>query len=135
IARCLPTTPATLTPSSTAPPQGTAQAARDMVVHKFGRTTSYTAGRVSSITFDVNIPYDIGVVTFEDQIAIRGLNGERFSDRGDSGSAIVVRGTGQVIGLLFGGRMDGTLTFANHIADVINALGVTPVIQVPRRSG
>jgi hypothetical protein len=107
------------------PPQGTVAAARDMVVHKFGRTTSYTAGRVSSVTFDVNIPYDRGVVTFEDQIAVRGLGGARFSDQGDSGSAIVVRATGQVIGLLFGGRLDGTLTFANPISDVFDALGVT----------
>jgi hypothetical protein len=109
------------------PPQGTAAAARDMVVHKFGRTTSYTAGRVSSVTFDLNIPYDFGVVTFEDQIAVRGLNGQRFSDQGDSGSAIVARDTGQVVGLLFGGQTDGTLTFANQIADVLAALGVTPV--------
>jgi hypothetical protein len=106
-------------------PAGTATAEVDMVVHKFGRTTGYRAGRVSSVEFDVKIPYDIGVVTFENQIAVRGLNGQRFSDQGDSGSAIVVRATRQVVGLLFGGRTDGTLTFANHIADVLAALGVT----------
>ena len=109
------------------PPRGASAAARDMVVHKFGRTTSYTAGRVSSIDFDVNIPYDVGTVTFEDQVAVRGLNGQRFSDQGDSGSAIVERTTGNVIGLLFGGRTDGTLTFANHISDVLTALDVSLV--------
>jgi hypothetical protein len=109
------------------PPNGTAAAAVDMTVHKFGRTTGYRAGRVSSVDFDLKIPYDIGVVKFQGQIAIRGLNGQRFSDQGDSGSAILVRETGMVIGLLFGGQTDGTLTFANHIEDVFQALGVTLV--------
>ena len=59
------------------------------------------------------------------QIAVRGLNGQRFSDQGDSGSSIVVRETGQVIGLAVGGRLDGTLTFANPIGDVLDALRVT----------
>jgi hypothetical protein len=109
------------------PPKGVVAAAEDMVVHKFGRTTSYRVGRVSSIDFDVKIPYDIGMVKFASQIAIRGVNGQRFSDQGDSGSAILDRDTGNVVGLLFGGRTDGTLTFANHIEDVFQALGVTLV--------
>jgi hypothetical protein len=109
------------------PPKGAAAAAEDMMVHKFGRTTSYRAGRVSSVDFDVKIPYDIGMVKFESQIAIRGVNGQRFSDQGDSGSAILDRETGNVVGLLFGGRTDGTLTFANHIEDVFAALGVALV--------
>jgi hypothetical protein len=102
-------------------PQGTAPAAKDMIVHKFGRTTSYRAGRVSSVTFDVTIPYLVGNVTFTDQIAIRGLNERRFSDSGDSGSAVLERGTGKVVGLLFAGATNGSLTFANHIADVLTA--------------
>jgi hypothetical protein len=40
---------------------------------------------------------------FTDQIAIRGLNGKRFSDSGDSGSAILERLTNKVAGLLFAG--------------------------------
>jgi hypothetical protein len=108
-------------------PQGTAQAAKDMIVHKFGRTTSYRAGRVSSVTFDVTIPYEVGSVIFTDQIAIRGLNGQRFSDSGDSGSAILERGTNKVVGLLFAGATNGSLTFANHIADVLKSLKITLV--------
>ncbi len=123
---------ATLTPQRVATPdilfigspRGTAQAAKDTIVHKFGRTTSYTAGRVSSVSFDVAIPYEVGNVLFIDQIAIRGLNGRRFSDAGDSGSAILERATGEVVGLLFAGATNGSLTFANHIADVLAALKI-----------
>jgi hypothetical protein len=105
-------------------PQATAAAAKDMVVHKFGRTTSYRAGRVSSVAFDVTIHYEVGDVVFEDQIAIRGLNGQRFSDAGDSGSAILERETNNVVGLLFAGATNGSLTFANQIAGVFAKLKV-----------
>ena len=105
-------------------PTGTATAAKDMIVHKFGRTTSYRAGRVSSVLFDVSIPYEVGEVMFTDQIAIRGLNGKRFSDSGDSGSAILERSTNKVVGLLFAGATNGSLTFANHITDVLTQLKV-----------
>jgi hypothetical protein len=105
-------------------PKGTADARRDMVVHKFGRTTSYRAGRVTSVSFDVIIPYEVGDVLFNDQIAIRGFNGRRFSDSGDSGSAILERDTNLVVGLLFAGATNGSLTFGNHIADVFQRLKV-----------
>ena len=61
---------------------------------------------------------------FTDQIAIRGLNGKRFSDSGDSGSAILERSTNKVVGLLFAGATNGSLTFANHITDVLTQLKV-----------
>ena len=105
-------------------PTGTTAAARDMIVHKFGRTTSYRAGRISSVLFDVTIPYEVGDVMFIDQIAIRGLNGRRFSDAGDSGSAILERSTNRVVGLLFAGATNGNLTFGNHISDVLTQLNV-----------
>ena len=105
-------------------PAGTAAAAKDMVVHKFGRTTSYTAGRISSILFDVTVPYEVGDVMFQDQVAIRGLDGTRFSDSGDSGSAILERATNTVVALLFAGATNGSLTFANHIGDVMKKLKV-----------
>ena len=106
-------------------PQGVAPAAVDTVVHKFGRTTSYRAGRISSVSFDVTIPYDVGNVVFQDQIAIRGLGGKRFSDSGDSGSAILERASNKVVGLLFAGATNGSLTFANHIKDVFTKLKVS----------
>ncbi|MES2732739.1 MAG: hypothetical protein V4714_13365 [Bacteroidota bacterium] len=105
-------------------PTGVKAAAKDMTVHKFGRTTSYRAGRISSVLFDLTIPYELGNVVFTDQIAIRGLNRKRFSDSGDSGSAILERSTNKVVGLLFAGATNGSLTFANHIGDVLSQLHV-----------
>lgn len=105
-------------------PTGTKTAVKDMMVHKFGRTTSYRAGRVSSVLFDVIVPYEVGDVMFTNQIAIRGLNGKRFSDSGDSGSAILERSTNKVVGLLFAGATNGSLTFANHISDVFSQLKI-----------
>lgn len=104
------------------PPAGTAAAVIDMRVHKFGRTTSYTVGRVSSIATDVTVGYDAGNITFEDQIIIVGDQGS-FSAAGDSGSLILDRQNNKAIGLLFAGS--ATHTIANHIGDVLQALSVT----------
>jgi hypothetical protein len=107
------------------PPAGTAVAAIDMAVHKFGRTTSYTVGQVKSIDTDVTVGYETGNYTFQEQIIIVGSAGQAFSDAGDSGSLILQRGTNQAVGLLFAGSKSHTI--ANHIADVLQALNVTLV--------
>jgi hypothetical protein len=60
---------------------------------------------------------------FEDQIVIIGANGAAFSDAGDSGSLILDRESQMAVGLLFAGSPSHTL--ANHIDDVLQALGVT----------
>jgi len=98
-----------------------------MTVHKFGRTTSYRAGRITSVLYDVRLTYEVGDVTFADQIAIRGLGGTPFSKAGDSGSTILERASNKVVGLLFAGTTSDTMTFANHIGDVLSQLGVTLV--------
>src|ERR1700678_3753882 len=49
-------------------PQGTTDAEIDMTVHKFGRTSGYSVGRISSIDTDVKVQYDIGNLTFHGQI-------------------------------------------------------------------
>jgi hypothetical protein len=103
-------------------PQGASLARRDMVVHKFGRTTGYSVGRITSINTDVRVNYDMGTLFFQNQIIIRGLNGQGFSDSGDSGALIVERSTQRAVGLLFAGSP--TNTIANHIGDVLQALNV-----------
>lgn len=103
-------------------PSGTIVAAIDMRVHKFGRTTGYTVGRITSVATDVTVAYDTGNFMFEDQIIIVGDEGP-FSAAGDSGSLILERQTNKAVGLLFAGSP--THTIANHIADVLQALGVT----------
>ena len=105
------------------PPKGTTRAKIDMVVHKFGRTTSYRVGRVVSIDTDVKVAYDMGELMFEDQIIIRGIEGEQFSAGGDSGSLILERSTNKATGLLFAGS--STHTIANHISAVLKALKIT----------
>jgi hypothetical protein len=107
------------------PPAGTAVAAIDMAVHKFGRTTSYTVGQIKSIDTDVTVNYETGNYTFHEQIIIVGSASHPFSDAGDSGSLILQRGTNHAVGLLFAGSKSHTI--ANHIADVLQALKVTLV--------
>src|ERR1700694_2137342 len=103
-------------------PQGVADAAIDMTVHKFGRTSGYSVGRVSSIDTDVTVQYETGSFTFTEQIVVVGLSGQPFSAAGDSGSLIVERPSNKAVGLLFGGSP--THTLANHIGDVLKALRV-----------
>ena len=104
-------------------PQGTKAAQTDMVVHKFGRTTSYTVGTITSIDTDVTVGYDVGQLVFQSQIIVQGLNGKAFSDAGDSGSLILERNSQAAVALLFAGST--AYTIANHIEKVLAALKVT----------
>lgn len=104
-------------------------AADNMLVMKTGRTTGHTRGKVIDTSADVNVGFndkngnDI-VGTFADQIIIVGTPSPGgFSTNGDSGSLIIDRSTKRATGLLFAGS--NTHTVANHIADVLAALGVT----------
>jgi len=103
-------------------PNGATAATLDMNVHKFGRTTSYTVGRVVSLDTDVTVGYETGDYTFSNQIIVVGRSGHSFSDAGDSGSLILQRGTNKAVALLFAGSK--THTIANHIGDVLTALKV-----------
>ena len=105
------------------PPKGKTPAQIDMVVHKFGRTTGFTVGRITSVETDVNVGYEGGTATFDNQIIIVGLSAQPFSAGGDSGSLILERSTNNAVGLLFAGST--THTIANHINDVLQALNVT----------
>jgi hypothetical protein len=107
-------------------PTGRTPAQIDMVVHKFGRTTGFTVGRVTSVETDVTVQYEIGVLSFEDQVIIVGLNAQPFSAAGDSGSLIMERSTNRAVGLLFAGSPSHTI--ANHIGDALAALNVSLVV-------
>ena len=76
------------------------------------------------MSFDLTVGYEVGDVVFQDQLAVRGLNNQKFSDSGDSGSAILDRSSNKVVGLLFAGATNGNLTFGNHIRDVLVKLKV-----------
>ncbi len=102
-------------------PSGTVDAAIDMMVHKFGRTTSYSVGRIASIDTDVNVEYETATFSFASQIIVVGDQGE-FSDSGDSGSLILQRGTNAAVALLFAGGPNHTI--ANHLWKVLRSLRV-----------
>ena len=93
----------------------------DMQVEKTGRSTGYTTGTVFDVSATVPVDFDLGRLTFEDQILIRGQGGT-FSDGGDSGSLVVGSQSGRATGLLMGGSPQ--FAIANHISDVLEALNV-----------
>jgi hypothetical protein len=72
------------------------------------------------------VPYDVGPCWFRHCIVIVGDNGTIFSDRGDSGSA-VVRADGMVLGLLYAGN--GTQTYACPISEVLAAFDCSLLTQ------
>ena len=106
---------------------GSTAAVVGMAVQKRGRTTEHTHGEVVSVDATVTLDYGdgVGMRTLRHQVSIRpAAGGPRFSDRGDSGS-VVMNGGRQVVGLLFAGARDGSLTFANPVASVLSELEVT----------
>ena len=100
------------------------EAAEGMRAEKTGRATGYTTGTVFDVSATVTVQFDLGMLTFADQILIRGDSGP-FSDGGDSGSLVVDRGSGRATGLLIGGVPNYAI--ANHIAPVLHSLNVTLV--------
>ncbi len=103
--------------------------AANATVHKVGRTTGQTSGRVTAFDIDnVRVAYDMGVLRFNNQIEIEGAGNKAFSDSGDSGS-LIVDDQLRAIGLLFaGGNVGGSngkgLTYANPIETVLDQLKV-----------
>lgn len=99
-------------------------------VHKVGRTTGATEGRVTAFDLDnVVVNYDVGNLRFDAQVEIEGVGSQAFSDGGDSGS-LIVNGQMQAVGLLFaGGDTGGTnglgLTYASPIHRVLADLRAT----------
>ena len=106
----------------------TAAADDDLVVEKVGRTTGLTRGVVTAVELDgVAVGYPGGVVTFDDQVEVAGVDGA-FSAGGDSGSLVYDPVTRAAVGLLFAGSErggpEGTgLTFCNPVDAVLEALG------------
>ena len=98
-------------------------------VHKIGRSTGATTGRVLAFELDeVIVQFDIGLLRFDNQVEIEGTEDGPFSEGGDSGSLIVDAGR-RAVGLLFAGSDQGGargmgLTYANPLRAVLDALKV-----------
>lgn len=103
-------------------------------VQKIGRTTGVTTGRITAIEVDaVPVGYDIGVLTFDDQVEIEG-DDVPFSAGGDSGSVICTRSGRLALGLLFAGSSAGGpsgtgLTYANPLPVVLSLLEASLVLE------
>ncbi len=108
---------------SLAVPTGTSSPKVGDKVLKVGRTTGLTYGEIKDIATIVGpVSYDPGSCWFQASLTIEGDNGTMFSDKGDSGSAIV-RTNGEIVGLLYAGN--GTQTYACPIDSVFRALSCT----------
>ncbi|MFO1323631.1 MAG: hypothetical protein U1F15_06165 [Burkholderiales bacterium] len=96
---------------------------------KVGRTTQATRGRMTAFELDnVVFEYDMGNITFDDQIEIEGAGRRAFSDGGDSGS-LIVDADRKGVALLFGGGDQGGsngmgLTYATPLKVVLDKLKV-----------
>jgi hypothetical protein len=106
-----------------APPFRTASALIGDRVFKVGRTTGLTFGEVVDVATIVGpVPYAPGPCWFRRSLVIEGVEGSQFSDKGDSGSAIM-RTNGEVIGILYAGN--GSQTYACSIESALAALSCT----------
>jgi hypothetical protein len=101
-------------------------AALKMAVEKTGRETGYTTGKIEDVRVTIKVGYGSGTLKFVDQILIRADGKNPFCGGGDSGSLVVDRKSKRPVGLLFGGAA-GRFAVANHVADVLQHLGVTIV--------
>lgn len=108
-------------------PAGATEAQVDDVVHKVGRTTGYTVGRVISVDTDVKVAYGEAALVFRHQVAIANEGPDTFCDAGDSGALILHRQSRLGVGLLVAGGP--RLGVANHLVDVLDALGVELVTE------
>ncbi len=111
---------------------GSTPAVTGVAVQKRGRTTEHTFGSVASTDFTVSIDYGDGLGTrtlrHQIRIATDTTRSARFSDHGDSGS-VVMDEHRNVVGLLFAGSNDGSMTFANPIQAALDELGVDLLVR------
>jgi hypothetical protein len=104
------------------PSSGITDAALDMPVQKYGRTTALTKGTVMGINASVQIGYESGTALFNDQILV--YSKKPFIKAGDSGSLLVTDAGREPVGLLFAGDATGKYAFANPIGGVLEYFGV-----------
>lgn len=106
--------------------EGVARAVSGGDVFKSGRKTGATKGVISDPN-GMMMHNDLGIVVNNVIIMQAVAPDPRFSDEGDSGSA-VLNDQNELIGLLYGGNDDTPpLSFACHIHPVLDSLSVTPI--------
>ena len=101
-----------------------------MTVAKSGRTTGLTCGSVSTVSLNVEVSYYTNCAetdpyytkTYTNQV---GMEGNQFSDAGDSGSLVVDAADAEPVGLFFAGgvTVSGVSEgVANPVTDVLSEL-------------
>jgi len=111
--------------------QGETLTAMGMSVAKSGRTTGLTCANVSAVNLDVEVSYYKNCAetesyltkTYTNQIAIEG---NEFSDAGDSGSLVVDSSNAEPVGLFFAGGVTSQNVsegVANPAPSVLSELG------------
>ena len=97
-------------------PLATTEPVRGMKIVKRGRTSGDTEGTVKDVHFSALIPYPgLGKIGFIDQVFCT-----QYSKPGDSGSIVVDKATGKIVGLHFAGSADGSIF--SSISEVVKAL-------------
>jgi hypothetical protein len=109
-------------------PQSMIRAEVGMEVFKRGRTTDINVARIEDVNLSVQVGYGSGKsALFQKQIL---AVGSRFSQGGDSGSAVFQRVTGfPWLGLLFAGNQDGSQTIVNHAYRVCELLDCELLVE------
>ncbi len=105
-------------------------ASLNMVVAKSGRTTGLTCASISALSLAVEVSYygncaetsPYYTKTYTNQI---GIEGDHFSDAGDSGSLVVDTTDGEPVGLFFAGGVANGVSegVANPAGEVLSELG------------
>jgi Trypsin len=105
-------------------PRGTTRARIGTRVVKSGIGTGLTVGKIIAVNAQARVLLDFNgrevSTVFVDQIVVKGAG---FCGPGDSGSAVLTRGTHQVVGLLFAGST--TRCQINAIGHVLDELDVS----------
>lgn len=117
-------------------PAGTFEMLAGQKVEKVGRTTGHTKGEIMGQIIGPHPVryqshgYGEHVSFFDPVFAIRGVNGEPFSQPGDSGSLITIEQGGSrfAVGIVFAGNTTG-LSFALPLQPILANLGVMLVSQ------
>lgn len=105
-------------------------ASLNLVVAKSGRTTGLTCASVSAVSLSVEVSYHSNCAetepyytkTYTNQI---GIEGDHFSDAGDSGSLVVDTSNGEPVGLFFAGGVNASGVsegVANPASEVLSEL-------------
>jgi hypothetical protein len=103
--------------------RGTAAAALNDFVVKHGRTTKFTRGQVTSITFPVLRGDNHN---FANQIRVAPVAPfTDMSEGGDSGSVYVNANTSQIIGLHHAGDAPGPAAYGNQIGPVLSLMNIS----------